>query len=145
MAMTTSLGIILLPSSPILPIGACNPLINAFSGLACPRALRIFVYRASSNDHGLYEEFLDWILEHAVSLEACDLSTGHSPHLAVGTLMSQHLKHLDISAAIFMGGKCQAAKQLPVLETLCVNGHGDGRELDVLDLSECLHLRELAP
>ena len=144
MAMTTSLGMVLLPSGPILPNGAGNPLLNAFSGLACLRALRLFVYRASLDGHGVYEEFSDWILEHAVSLEACDLSTGHSPRLAAGTMMSQHLKHLDISAASFKGGKCQAAKQLPVLETLCINGHGDGRELGVLDLSECLHLRELA-
>jgi hypothetical protein len=144
MATTVSLGMVLPLSGSKIPIGAGNPLLNAFSGLACLRGLRLFICSASSDAHGAYEEFSDWIIEHDSSLEACHLEIGHSPCLAAGTMMSQHLKHLVVSAATFKAGKCQAAKQLPVLETLCIFGHGGCRELDVLDLSECRHLRRLA-
>lgn len=83
---------------------------------------------------------LDWLLEHAVNLQALSLG-GNSPHLAAGTITLKHLKHLVMRSYAFESEHFQAAKQLPALEDfLCIN---DIDSVNVIDVTGCCNLRLL--
>ena len=129
------------------PTECGNQLIKAFSNAACLRNLRQFEINLScvlSDWHRVFESFSDWVLEQTVSLVACNLTFGRSFSLAAGALTLQWLRHRNVSSHLFHAASFNAAKQPPVLETMRISGfYGDG-ELDLVDVSGCLHLRRLA-
>ena len=129
------------------PTEVGNQLIKAFSSAACLRNLRQFEIDFScvlSDWHQAFELFSDWVLEQTVSLVACNLTFGRSFRLAAGTLTLQWLRHLDTYSFLFQAASFNAAKQLPVLETIRIYVFYGDRELDLVDVSGCMHLRRLA-
>ena len=124
-----------------------DQLIKAFSNAACLRNLRQFgmhFTRLLSNWRQGFESFSDWVLEQTVSLAACDLTFARNLCLAAGTLTLQWLRHLIISSHLFQAASFNAAKQLPVLETMRIDGFCGASQLDLVDVSGCMHLRRLA-
>ena len=127
-----------------LPTKIGNQLIKAFPNVASLRNLRRFEMdfpSILSDWRQAYELFSDWVLEQTVSLVACKLFLGMSLRLAAGTLTLQWLRHLDTSSFLFKAASFNAAKQLPVLETLRIHGYC---EVDLVDVSGCMQLRRLA-
>lgn len=86
----------------------------------------------------VFELLSDWVLEQTVSLVACRFHFGMSLRLAAGTFTLQWLRHLDTSSFLFRAACFNAAKQLPVLETMRIYGYCG---LDLVDVSGCMQLR----
>lgn len=82
--------------------------------------------------------FIDWLLQHAANLEALSVCTSTFA-LAEGPQLFERLRHLTIPPDILEGGVFHPARQLPVLETLCVNGN----LRESIDFPECKRLRLL--
>lgn len=59
-----------------------------------------------------------------------------SPNLAAGSISLKHLKHLVMASNVFDSKRSRAGKQLPALETLCI----EGADVDVVNVTGCRHL-----
>ena len=92
----------------------------------------------NSLDSATYEPLTDWLLQHAVNLEALSLCSGICA-LAGGTKRFDRLRHLTIVPNIFDDGAFHPATQLPALETLYLKGN----LYNSIDVSGCQRLRVL--
>ena len=84
---------------------------------------------------------LEWVLQHAASLEALSLAGFGKPIVIAFAGMArhfQHLKHLELPGAL-KRTTSEPALQLPALETL----HVAGDMHDKIDVSGCMRLRLL--
>ena len=103
-----------------------NALVQALSG-AAPHTLeglqhlRSLVSRTAclGTDSSPIVVFQNWLLQNVHSVEAVAIAL-HS--VQVANLGFQCLRHLHIQSRVFEGFSCQVAKQLPALETLCLEG-----------------------
>ena len=65
--------------------------------------------------------FSDWLLRRLPGLCAWSLAA-RSWHYAGGSSRLEHLKHLQTGAGSLYSGQLQAGVQLPLLQTLCIDG-----------------------
>ena len=121
-----------------------NSIIKAFRKGVFVQDLRVLTARL----HGLCAEsqaldaFLGWLLEQASGLEAMSLCRD-SAFCLLGTRMGC-LKHLELQSFRSVDLSPLSLAQMPILETLCINGVDKQTTAFTVDVTACSHLRQLA-
>ena len=123
-----------------------NPLIKAFSKRQPLKNLRCLTIRLDdSNDGGqALEVFSEWLLQElqeSPRLESLNLC--QDSYFSIAAINLDHLKHLELQAFRHVN-VAHFAAQLPVLQTLCIDGFHEHTDVGEIDLADCCHLRQLA-
>ena len=125
--------------------GKAAALMQAFQGhahLTQLKCLEILEHTLSDRSTADIALFLDWLLRRMPGLRALNLAA-RSWRFAGGNIRFEHLQHLQIGAESLYGSELQAGVQLPLLQTLCINGGGVDK-LAKVDVADCHQLRQLA-
>ena len=120
-------------------------LVQAFQGhahLTQLKCLEILDQTLSNRGMAVIALFSDWLLRRVPVLRALNLAAS-SWRFAGGNISFDHLQHLQIGADSLHGCQLQAAVQLPLLQTLCIDG-GVVEFLAKIDVTGCQQLRQLA-
>lgn len=122
--------------------GGDSMMIHAFARQAQLGHLRCLKsdLRTVIHKHPLLEVFLYWLVQHAPGLGAISLRQ-HRIHAA--NISHQHLRHLQVKGSAFPSASFHIAAQMPLLETLHIEGPGVGVVIDEINASRCEHLRLL--
>lgn len=125
--------------------GAMEALIAALSERAQLRQLRCLETRLlspSSADTALGGLSL-WLLSQSPGLEILSIRQGRF-HLNMAAVSFQHMKHLFVSAGAIQDLPADITRQMPVLESLFLQGLDTEVFVERIDVSECQRLRHLA-
>ncbi|CAK0782051.1 hypothetical protein CVIRNUC_005539 [Coccomyxa viridis] len=120
-------------------------LMQAFQGhahLTQLKCLEIVEQTLSYRGSAVIALFLDWLLKRMPGLCALNLAA-RSWRVGGGNISLDHLQHLQISADSLEGSQLQAGLQLPLLQTLCINGGGVDK-LAKVDVAGCHQLKQVA-
>ena len=121
-------------------------LVQAFQGhahLTQLKCLEILDQTLSDWNMADIALFSDWLLRRTPGLCALNLAAG-SWRFAGGDIGLEHLQHLQIGADSLYGSQLQAGMQLPLLQTLCIEGGLFVDMLAKIDVAGCHQLRQLA-
>ncbi len=121
-----------------------NPFVQAFSKSGpLDNLKRMHTHLFSPAGAGAAVEiFLKWLLERIPGLET--LTVQQEADFSFAAIQLAHLKHLELYAFRMVDVRDLIATQLPVLETLCMDGYPNYTIVRGVDVSECRHLRRLA-
>ena len=118
------------------------PLVTAFSGAAHLSNLRFLTYLPHSSRHREdLVALLDWVLQQSPRIEVMNLSMT-TRCLPASDITFQRLRHLVMSSDGFRSS-FMFAEQLPVLESLLINGGYEDTDVGVIDMSGCKQLKRL--
>ena len=133
-----------------------NHLIAAISKGKPLNNLRCLTLQLSHSNKGnpstyveerVLEHFLWWMLANAPALEALSLRQDEVSCFSFLDVSLDRLKHLELHAieTLQLDGNCQTKTELPVLETLCIDGPNSRyQEVEEIDMARCGCLRQLA-
>ena len=85
---------------------------------------------------------MEWLLQQSPGLESLTLC--QDSYFSIGSIKLDCLKHLELQAFRVVDVSAHIVTQLPVLETLCLDGFHEYTSVSEIDLAECCHLRRLA-
>jgi hypothetical protein len=125
--------------------GVKEALIAALFGRAQLRQLRCLetlLLSPSSADTAL-EGLALWLLSQSPGLEILSIRQMRFK-LSLATASFQHMRHLFVSAQAIQDLTADITRQMPVLESLFLQGLDTEVCVDSVDVSECLRLRHLA-
>ena len=121
-----------------------NPLIKAFRKGVFVQNLRFLTarLRGPSASSQALDAFFKWLLKQTLGLEAMSLCRD-SEFSSLGTRLGK-LKHLELRSFKVVHLSSLSLAQMPVLETLCIDGSDKHTAVAAIDAVVCSHLRQLA-
>ncbi len=121
-----------------------NPLIKAFRKGVFLQNVKFLIARLRGicAESQVLDAFLGWLLEQSPGLEAMSLCRDSAFSL-LGTKLC-HLKHLELQSFSTVDLSPLSLAQMPILETLCIDGMHNHTTVSAMDVTKCSHLKQLA-